>query len=698
MTMDDLFAFRRVADPQISPDGRHVVYVVSTVDLAKNTTSANLWMAPCPSASPSQDALAGAGADRNGTYPLRETMEGAVCLTRTDKKDLHPRWSPDGRFILFDSNRSGSMQLWVIGVSGGEAVQLTHVASGANTGTWSPSGKAIAFTSGVYPEYSSKPFSESDPLNQKRLDEAEKNPVKARVFSRLFFRHWDSYVEDRRQHLLVCEFDPASMTAGQPRDVTPGDRDAYPTSTTFSVGDDFCFSPDGTHLVFTAVPARHEAWDTDHDLCRVPVEGGTGDWQKLGRFAAAEGAPVFSPDGRQLAFRAQSRAGYEADKWSIYTVDTDPAGAWTAPPRNLTRDLDRSAESVHWCALDGAPPRIAFLCQENGRMVWYTTGDRGFTPHREATSVDALSFDRAGHNYVFLGSRLNQPPEVFAGSGGSAVCVSNANTARVEEIDWGSVESVAVPGADNVPMQMWIITPPGFDPTKRWPLAFLVHGGPQGAWMDSWSFRWNPELWAAQGYVVALPNPRGSTGFGQKYTDEISGDWGGKCYDDLMAGLAGLEAKPYIDSARMFAAGASFGGYMVNWFQGKTDKFRTLITHCGVFNFDSMYATTEELWFDEYEHGGPPWGAERHAYEAHSPHRLAAHFRTPMLIIHNDLDFRVPVSEGLQLFTTLQRRGVPSKMINFPDEGHWVLKPANSRFWHEQIFDWLRKYCPPGPA
>jgi len=244
-------------------------------------------------------------------------------------------------------------------------------------------------------------------------------------------------------------------------------------------------------------------------------------------------------------------------------------------------------------------------------------------------------------------------------------------------------------------MQMWILKPPGFDATKKWPLLYLVHGGPQGAWEDAWSFRWNPEVWAAQGYVIALPNPRGSTGFGQQYTNEISGDWGGKCYEDLMAGVEYLEKQPYVDTTRMGACGASFGGYMVNWFAGHTDKFKTLVSHCGVYNFDSMYATTDELWFDEFEHHGAPW-TNRDSYEKFSPHRFAQNFKTPMLIIHNDLDFRVPVSEGYQLFTTLQRLGVPSRMINFPDEGHWVLKPANSFYWHNEIFKWLKQYVPPG--
>jgi dipeptidyl aminopeptidase/acylaminoacyl peptidase len=246
---------------------------------------------------------------------------------------------------------------------------------------------------------------------------------------------------------------------------------------------------------------------------------------------------------------------------------------------------------------------------------------------------------------------------------------------------------------------MWILKPPGFDPKKKWPLVYLVHGGPQGAWEDGWSYRWCPELWAAQGYVVALPNPRGSTGFGQKFVEEISGDWGGKCYDDLMKGMDYLEGLPYIDKERMAAAGASFGGYMVNWFAVSTPRFKCLISHCGVWNFESMYATTDEVWFDEWEHGGPPWGAKREVYEKHSPHRKAANlgkFKTPMLLIQNDLDFRCPVSQGQELFTSLQRQGVPSRFINFPDEGHWVLKPKNAEYWHKEVFAWLAKFAPPG--
>jgi dipeptidyl aminopeptidase/acylaminoacyl peptidase len=674
MTIEDLFKFPRISEPQISPDGKLVVYAVGKVDRGENKTSSNLWVAATDGSSP----------------PRR--------LTTTDKKDSRPRWSPDGSKILFESNRSGSQQIWIIDVGGGEARQLTTLSTGAGTGVWSPDGKLIAFVSAVYPEFSHLPFKESDARNKQHTEEKNKNPVKAKVFKRLFFRHWDEYVEDKRQHLFVV-----SAEGGDPKDVTPGDRDAYPTSTTFSVGDDFCFSQDSSHLIFTAVPAKDEAWSTNFDLCRVPVTGGTTDWETLTTAnGAADGAPVLSPDAKKLAYRAQRKAGYEADKWELMTVDVDPSGKFAGQPQSLTKDLDRSVESILWTKNEND---LTFLAEDNAKVCAFLISD-GQAPRKIDTPqiVGSMSSTTAGGGtFAFSVARMMHPPEVFTASHeGGMLTVRNISKIAQETasaFDFQEPESVTVSGAGGTPMQMWILKPPGFDAAKKWPLAFVVHGGPQGAWTDSWSNRWNPQLWAAQGYVVALPNPRGSTGFGQQYTDEISGDWGGKCYDDLKAGLAHLKGQPFIDTDRMFSAGASFGGYMMNWFQGKNSElgFKTLVTHCGVFNFDSMYSTTEELWFDEWEHGGPPWGPNRASYEKHSPHRLAANFKTPMLIIHNDLDFRVPVSEGLQLFTTLQRLGVPSKFINFPDEGHWVLKPANSAFWHREIFGWLKKYCPPGP-
>ncbi|MFN4259100.1 MAG: S9 family peptidase [Gemmataceae bacterium] len=675
MTITDLFRFQRVSEPRISPDGQLVAYVVTSVDLPGNSMSSNIWLAPT-----------------NGDAPRQ--------LTNTPKRDSHPRWSPDGKKILFSSNRSGTSQLWIIDVTGGEAKQLTNVSTGASNGLWSPDGALIAFVSAVFPEFSDKPFKESDALNKQRLEEQEKSPVKARVFRKLFFRHWDDYVEDKRQHLFVMQADGSAI-----RDVTPGDRDAFPTSSTFAVEDDFTFSPDGKYLIFTGPPERNEAWSTDYNLFRVPVTGGKIECLTSDN-PAADGCPRFSPDGTKLAYRAQKRAGFEADRWELMIVETDPSGAWQGKPRSITPTFDHAVDSFVWLANSDA---LLLTAEREGRSPIFAVriGAEELVTISDAGTNSSLSVSADGTKLAFSRAFLSAPAEVYLLQGdltkqqspAAARNLSQANSKLLAELDLPRPESVWVSLPDNRKMQMWILKPPGFDAQKKWPLVYLVHGGPQGAWNDGWSYRWNPELWAAQGYVIALPNPRGSTGFGQRFVDEISGDWGGKCYEDLMTGLAYLEKQPYIDPDRMAAAGASFGGYMMNWFAVNTDKFKTLITHCSVWNFESMYGTTEELWFDEWEHGGPPWGPNRHSYEKHSPHRFAANlgkFKTPMLIIHNDLDFRCPIGQGHELFTALQRQGVPSRFINFPDEGHWVLKPANSDYWHREVFAWLTKHVAPG--
>jgi dipeptidyl aminopeptidase/acylaminoacyl peptidase len=685
MKVEDLFRFKRVADPRISPNGEWVVYVLGNVNFEANKTVANLWLA---------------STDKNG--PAKQ-------LTANAKSDRHPRWSPDGKSILFESSRSGSTQLWIIDIHGGEARQLTNLSSEASLGAWSRDGKQIAFMSAVWPEFSEKPFKESDALNKKRKDEKDKSPVKARVYTRLFFRHWDDYVEDKRLHLFVMSYENGK--AGEPKDVTPGDRDAYPTSSTFSIGDDFTFSPDGKHLYFTAVPEKNEAWNTDYDVCRVPVTGGTTKWETITKHnRAADGSPQFSPDGRWLVYRAQKRAGFEADRWDLMLLPADslnePDPKKRPKARSLITDFEGSADEFVWMP---DSERIYFGADDRAKRWYFVTSIKDAEPNARPTFISynansSFSVSANGKRMAFARAALHHPAEVMVAidkdTEYDVFNASQANAKLLKELDLPRPENVNVIGAGGQPMQMWILKPPAFDAKKTWPLAFLVHGGPQGAWEDAWSYRWNPQAWAAQGYVVALPNPRGSTGFGQQYVDEISGDWGGKCYQDLMAGLDYLEKQPWIDKDRMGAAGASFGGYMMNWFAVNTPKFKTLITHCGVWNFDSMYASTEELWFDEWEHGGPPWGKNRESYEKHSPHKYAANlakYKTPMLVIHNDLDFRVPVSEGIQLFTTLQRQGVPSRFINFPDEGHWVLRPRNSEYWHREVFGWLKKHVPPGP-
>ena len=484
MQINDLFRFNRAADPQISPDGKHVAYVLTTVDLAGNSTRSSIWLAPT-----AVDA-----------EPLP--------LTVTTKKDRHPRWSPDGKQILFESNRSGDFQLWSIAIDGGEARKLTSISTEASHGIWSPDGKWIAFLSTVYPEYSSRPFGEADALNKKRKEEIEKRPVKARVFTRMFYRHWDEWVEDKRKHLFVM---PAG--GGEPRNVTPGDRDAYPTSSTFSVGDDFTFTPDSKALVYTAGAEENEAWNTNFDLCRVPIAGGKVKCLTSAN-KAADGSPRFSPDGKLLAYRAQARAGFEADRWQLMIAETDGSSEFS-----VTAEFDSSVDNITW-APDGSG--IYFTAEDKGVISIFAyvskTGKVRKVLHGGCHA--ALSISRDGKLLAFTRSRLQHPDEVLV-CDMAAQCVpkndprnlSRANTEHLADLDLPRPESITVPGAGGTPMQMWLLKPPGFDAKKKWPLAFIVHGGPQGAWHDGWSFRWCPELWAAQGYVVALPNPRGSTGF-----------------------------------------------------------------------------------------------------------------------------------------------------------------------------------------
>jgi dipeptidyl aminopeptidase/acylaminoacyl peptidase len=656
--LEDLFRFKRVSDPQLSPDGKNVAYVVTEVLKDENRTQSDIWVVP-----------ASGGEARQ--------------LTNSPQHERHPRWSPDGNWIAFDSNRDGNFQIWVVPAAGGEARKVTSISTEATQPVWSPTGDKLVFVSAVFPEFSAKPFAESDKLNKEKLDARANSKVKARVITQLLYRHWDAWVEDKRQHLFVMAMKDGAA-AGEPRDVTPGDNDAIPTSDTFSAGDEYAFSPDGKELAYTAPHqvTREQAWVTNHDIWTVNLE--SGERHQVTTNPAADGLPRYSPDGKYLAYRAQARAGFEADRWQLRLYSRTSGEQWST-----TVDFDSSVESFDWAADSRS---LIFAAQDKAAQSIYSVGLNGGVQRRAAGGVMTDETPSPDGRYIYYArSRFTQPPEIFRIETGSGTTeqLTRTNAELLKDIDMPAPESVTVAGAGGTPVQFWIIKPPGFDASKKYPLVFWVHGGPQGAFMDSWSTRWNPVVWAAQGYVVTLANPRGSTGFGQKFTDEISRDWNGKVYEDLMACLAHIEKLPYIDPKRMAAAGASYGGYMMNWFEGHTNKFRCIVNHDGVYNFDSMYGTTEEVWFDEWEHG-QPWNTPEQAKA--SPHLYAANFKTPMLIIHNDLDFSVPISEGMQVFTALQRQGVPSKLLMFPDEGHWVLKPGNSELWHKTVFDWLAEY------
>lgn len=654
MVLEDIFRSKRVSDPQLSPDGRTVAFVITQVDKDANKTNPDIWSIPAA-----------------GGEPHR--------LTNGPSVNSHPRWSPDGATIAFESNRGGPSEIYLMNADGSNVRQLTTISTEASQAVWSPDGKSIAFVSAVFPEFSDQPFAVSDSLNKKKLDDRESGKVKARIITKLLYRHWNSWVDDRRQHLFVMPI------GGQPRDVTPGDRDAVPTSSTFSAGDDFDFSPDGKELAYTTTPTppHSESWSTNHDIYAVNLQ--SGDRKQITTNPAADGFPRYSPDGKYIAYRAQSEPGFESSRWQLMLFDRG-----TGSIKSLTKGFDSWVESFVWSK---DSKTLYFEAEEKGnKPIWSVTITGGDVRKIIDNAVNGdINVAGDGATMVFSHQTLSRPIEIYSAAIGKKEIspITHINDDLFSQLEFSAPEPVWFTGDGGAKVQMWIIKPPAFVDGRKYPLVYIVHGGPQGAWLNSWSTRWNPELWAAQGYVIALPNPRGSTGFGQKFVNGVSRDWGGKPYRDLMAGLDYVEKLPFVDTAHMAAAGASYGGYMMNWFEGHTTRFKTIVSHDGVYNFYNMYGATDETWFEEWEHG-IPW--ETKDFDKFSPHKYAANFKTPMLIIHSQNDFRIPLSEGFSIFTTLQRKGIPSKLLYFPNEDHFVLKPLDSELWHKTIFEWLEGY------
>jgi dipeptidyl aminopeptidase/acylaminoacyl peptidase len=658
ITIDDLLKVRRVSDPQVSPDGRWIAYSIADTDKAANKRVTQIYLISSDGGEPRQ-------------------------LTNEKQSSSSPRWSPDGKRLAFVSARDGESQIWSVELSEsgpGSVKKVTNISTGADGPVWSPDGKWIAFTSEVYAEC------RNDECNKQRAEEISQSKVRAKIADRLLYRHWMTWKEGKRTHIFVASTDsPGGPEGNTARDLTPGDYDAPP----FSLGGptDYAFSPDSKELAFARNTDRDEARSTNGDIFTVPVAGG--ETRRItGDNPADDLTPVYSPDGRYIAYRAQSKPSFESDRWRLMLYDRK-----TGQSHSVTDHFDSSIESFAFSA-DGQ--RIYFSALDRGHQPIYSLPLAG-GPIKKLINDgfnDDVQPSPDGKSVVFTRQSFTQPIEIYKAdtAGVNVTRLTKTNDVLLADFGMKPAEEVSWEGAAGAKVYGYVVKPANFTATKKWPLIVLIHGGPQGAWNDAWSYRWNPQLFAAAGYVVFMPNPRGSFGYGQKFVDEISGDWGGKVYTDILNGTAYVTSMPYIDRDRIGAAGGSYGGYMVNWIEGHNNdprvKFSALVSHDGVYNLTSMYGATEELWFPEWEFKGMPW-TNPEMYAKWSPHMFVKDFKTPLLVVHGELDYRVPIGEGLQLFTALQRQGVESKLLVYPDEGHWVLKPQNSELWYNTVLGWF---------
>jgi dipeptidyl aminopeptidase/acylaminoacyl peptidase len=714
MTFEDMMAMKHLGETAVSPDGKWLAYSVTTVDLEKNSKTPELWLQKISGGEPQKISVAQAG-------------------------DSGLQFSNDGKTVLFLSSRSGSQQIWLAnfdtatGTIGPypsadyrEPFQLTHNSVEPDNARWSPDGKFILFTAAVYPdcpafteETAGSEGSPSDKCNADRDKAAAESKVKAQIWNELLYRHWNHYTGPKRSHLFYVTVENPSPKTLLWRDLTPGDTHDVPP---FSLegGGGFSISPDSKELAFTENPDPVPATSTSAQIYTLDLTNPAAKPVKISTSAGGNFNPAYSPDGKYIAWRSQARAGYESDKFRLMLYDR---------AAKTTNDLLENAKStdLHSTRFDNWVDE--FVWSEDSRYIHFISGKTGesFLYSIGIEDSDLHPFENIKGEWSdihgtpmvhgrgiewIVGSLMavDRPSEVVVADLDKASDLSqpyapryltHLNDSLLAQLDIPKMESFWFPAKDGVKVQGFLIRPPAFDASKKYPVKFLIHGGPQGAWGDAWSYRWNAELFAANGYVVVMINPGGSTGYGQAFVDRVNGDWGGKPYTDLMTGLDYAEQHyPFIDKNRECALGASYGGYMANWVLGHTDRFKCIVSHDGMFNAESAFGSTEEDWFNTWEFKGAPWDYygkpdSENPYRNWSPSLYAKNFKTPTLVIHGQLDYRLDVSEGFQLFDTLQLLHVPSQMLYFPDEGHWVLKPQNSQLWYKTVNAWVDRWTAP---
>ncbi|NWF50359.1 MAG: S9 family peptidase [Ignavibacteriaceae bacterium] len=647
INVDDLWAMKRISSFDVSPDGKTIVYTITSYSFEANKGNTDIFMID---------------SDGKNNRPLKNS----------DKNESEPEFSPDGKTIAF--MRRG--QIWQCELDGTNEKQLTDIYSGVSEFEWSPDGKKILFASFVYPDCKTQ-----DCIEQK--DKAkEESKLKAEIFTSLMYRHWNDWRGDKRSHLFLLD-----AVSGNYIDLTEGIKEDVPPLALGS-SDDYNFSPDGSEIAYSLNPEFTKATSTNIEIYLASLT--SPQTPKL--ISVSNGVdcqPVYSPDGEWLAWTSMKRAGFEADKKDLILFNRK-----TGEIKNLTEDYDRSVDEIIW----SPDSKIIYFTAGNGinnSIYKLNVEEEEISIFLEDNYNTNIQLSKDGKTLFFLKQRSDLPNEIFSLSTDGKNTLKRltfTNEEILSQLEMNPVETFWCEGANGDKVQSIIIKPPFFDPNKKYPMMFLIHGGPQGAWEDNFHYRWNLQMFAGAGYVVIAPNPRGSTGYGQKFTDEISKDWGGKVYVDLMNTYDyAINNFKFIDQSNTFAAGASYGGYMINWIAGHTDRFSALFCHNGTFNLESMWGTTEELWFPEWDIGGTPW-ENRDAYEKWSPHRYIQNAKTPMLIVHSAFDFRLSEEQAFQLFTSLQRLGVESKFLYFPDETHFVSKPQNAKLWWTTVFEWFKSH------
>ena len=753
MTFEDMMQMRRLGDTDVSPDGKWLLYSVTDVDLAKNTRTPKLWIQPITGGEPNLV---------EGTQPgdggARFSHDGKQLLFLSSRDGSQQIWLAGFDSTIGQTTNirraTGSQPNPKTNVRSREGnvgspnLQLPD----ADNAIWSPDGQSIVFTADVYPDCPAiipDSFAGAK-CNADRDTAKAASPVKAQIFTHLLYKHWNHFTGDKRSHLFLL-----SVETGAIRDLTPNDpHDVPPFSLEGGCG--CAISPDSKELAFTENLDEEPAISTNSDIFTLDLTNPAAKPVKISLSPGGDLNPAYSPDGKYLAWRSQARAGYESDKFRLalydrhqHTLEYPLDSAVVFEPGPKLAKFDRWVDEFTWSndskliyftsgyngetpiqsiSLEPRPADAGLALHEAptdqrsrpvhrqlsryGKMRGEWSGVQGITVNQrfrligtlmrvdmpsEVVLADPLEIDDSSRTFV-VALDNSAPTKDITQKDYRPVSVTHLNDALLSQIDLPVMESFWFAAADKTKVQGFLIQPPAFDPAKKYPVKFLIHGGPQGAWGDAWSYRWNAELFAANGYVVVMINPRGSTGYGQAFVDGVNGDWGGKPYSDLMLGLDYAEQHyPFIDKNRECALGASYGGYMANWILGHTNRFKCIVTHDGMFNPESAYGSTEELWFNEWEFKGKPWDYygkpdSENPFRKWSPALSAKNFKTPTLVIHSQLDYRLDVSEGYQLFTTLQRLKIPSKMLYFPDEGHWIQKPQNSQLWYKTVNDWVDQW------